>query len=237
MRLPAWMRWHFPIFAHFEVPAARLEEHLPPGVRLDRHEGAAWLSLAALEATGPLPRFAAPLGERGLLRYRQINVRTYVLGEAGPGIALLHTWVDRALPAMSARMIGMRYRRMRPLTVEVEEGRAQIRGRGIDLEGRVQFDGRGVLAVEGTLEHFLLERYVAYGALPTGQPYALRIQHAPWRFYRVEWESCELSGVPLLERAGEPVVSHLGSDQEVLVVEATRFAEERQALSLELETP
>ena len=46
---------------------------------------------------------------------------------------------------------------------------------------------------EGTLEHFLTERYSMVCADEDGDLYRGDIQHAPWRLRNVEWSSTSMS--------------------------------------------
>src|SRR5690349_11387310 len=112
-RVAGRMGWAHPLFIHFRIDPRRLAPLLRDGVAehlsIDRRDGAAWLTIAALRMTGPLPRLGGAIGRARAGRYRQVNLRTYVTGERGPGIVLLETEVDRRLPQLAARMVGMPY--------------------------------------------------------------------------------------------------------------------------------
>lgn len=207
------MAWRDPVFAHFRSDAERLARRLPSGLELDRFDGEAWVSLVALEAEGPAPRVAPTLGK--LLRYRQVNFRTYVRGEEGPGIVLLDTWVDRRLPALGARLLGMPYHVRRPLEVRFEEDRVSVRAPGTALSGRVAAEAP---APPVGLERFLLERYWAYGQFPGGHVYAVQITHEPWRVRTVDWTEAEVGQFPLA--LGAPHAGAIGQSLELAIVRA-----------------
>jgi uncharacterized protein len=212
------MAWRDPVFAHFRSDAERLAALLPSGLELDRFDGEAWVSVVALEAVGPAPRVAPTLGK--LLRYRQVNLRTYVRGEEGPGIYLLDTWVDRRLPALGARLLGMPYHVRRPLEVRFEEDRVSVRGPGTVLAGRVAAEAP---APPVGVERFLLERYWAYGQLPGGHVYAVGITHEPWRVRAIAWTEVAVERFPLA--VGPPRSGAIGQSLELAIVRARADAD------------
>src|SRR5688572_25135393 len=104
------MRWETPFFMHLAVPRERVAARLPEGLELDRDVAEATVSLVALAAIGPAPRLIerSPLAK--LIRYYQLNLRTYVRGAKGPGIFIFDARVDRFWPT-AARVAGWPYRR------------------------------------------------------------------------------------------------------------------------------
>jgi hypothetical protein len=70
------------------------------------------------------PLLSTPLAP--LLRYDQVNFRTYVHGPAGPGLWLLETRVSHPL-ALGARLLGMPYHLDTSLSLEVRQGDRQGR--------------------------------------------------------------------------------------------------------------
>jgi len=151
-------------------------------------------------------------------RSLHVHFRAHVIGEHGPGIALLDTVVDRRLPALGARLVGMPYRVLRPIALALDDSPSlvtpdlRVTARPLDEEHALR---------PATLAAFALDRYWLYGRLPGGFAYALRIAHAPWRVRTVE-PRVELLCDPLLPSLrGTPVGAHLGDEQEVALVEAT----------------
>src|SRR5438270_11353054 len=71
-------------YAHWQVDADALRRLLPDAVRLQTHDGAAWLgmtpfrvSAVRLRGTLPLPRLSS---------FLELNVRTYVTAGGKPGV-------------------------------------------------------------------------------------------------------------------------------------------------------
>src|SRR5438046_9089319 len=79
--------WHDFLFAHWPVPPETLAPLLPPGLGLDTCDGRAWISLVAF--------WMSNIHLRGLpavpftCTFPEINVRTYVRVEGGPGVYFL----------------------------------------------------------------------------------------------------------------------------------------------------
>lgn len=181
--------WLDMIFLHFEVDGDALQRLVP--VEIDRFEGRTWVSLVAFTMRGM--RFArggaatrwltAPIAT-----HRFLNIRTYVRHEGTAGIFFLREWLDNRLavaigPAtfsLPYRLGTIRYDHSREEggSARVEAGEGSL---GWDLGPR----GRERIAGPGTLESFLLERYVAFAA-GGGCPRFFRVWHRPWRFGDVE---------------------------------------------------
>jgi uncharacterized protein YqjF (DUF2071 family) len=209
----AKMRWGRSLLVHWRLPAVELEARVPLGLELDRAGVDAFVTLVALEVAGPapLPRFAL----RRLLRYRQINLRTYVVGPRGPGIHLLDTRVDRLLPALGARAVGMPYWIERPLELGTEPPNVWLRTPAIEIAGRA---AAATHAVEpGTLDGFLLDRFWAYGRLPGGLLYAVCLRHDPWQVRDVQVLHHSFTSAAGIAVEEQPFRAHLGEPQEVSV--------------------
>jgi uncharacterized protein YqjF (DUF2071 family) len=193
------MRWSDVLFAHHRVLASTLEPLVPRGLELDLLGGGhvAYVSVVGLHVVGPAPR--AALDSRIVSRalgYTQLDVRTYVRGPSGPGLFLLHTLVDAIWP-IGARLAGLPYRRDRSLTLHVEAHGVVLRARGFALAALPAVDVAPAPVADGTLERFLLERYVVYARLPAGRTYGVHVSHPPWRV-----RPCEVEAPPRLEAFG-----------------------------------
>lgn len=175
------MRWRHPLFVHWLVPPDTLAPRLPRGVTLDLWRGHGVVTLAAIAVEGPMPRALLNTAMAQLFGYLQLNLRTYVVGSDGPGMTLLHTRVDRWSWALGARLAGMPYQLDRALAFEVRSASLSLRARAIAVEGLVAADAAPEAAAPGTLEHFALERYRAYAALPVGRTLCVAVRHEPWR--------------------------------------------------------
>jgi uncharacterized protein len=200
-------RWTDLLFIHWRVPAQVIRPLLPPGLSLDTWEGDAWVGLVPFSMSRVRPWWSPALP--GISSFCETNVRTYVHFEGrDPGVwffsldasSSLAVRVARwrwHLPYFRARMnlqrttaaVEYKSRRLWPAgdgpggvgpahDISGCEIRATI-GRlvGHDAVGRALPAGR---ALPGTLEHFLIERYILYALSATGKLLSGRVHHAPY---------------------------------------------------------
>lgn len=193
-------RWDRLLFLHWEADADELQGRLPPGLTMDRFDGNAYLAVVPF-----LMRKIRPVGLPSvpwLSNFLELNVRTYVVDQQGtPGVWFFSLdtdrWIARTiarrffqLPYFLANMQATRdgdewldYR-----TVRTEQSKmappisaaAQYRYRGV---------GKADLAEPGTLDFFLLERYVLFAwHQRRKQLLSGRVWHEPYRYQRAEVE-------------------------------------------------
>ncbi len=185
-------QWRALTFLHWSVDASALQRLVPDGLTIDTFEGKAYVGLVPFTMQGirlnGLP--ALP----GFRSSHETNVRTYVVDEQGiPGVWFfsldaenpVFVEVARAwyhLPYVHARM-----------DVEQEPGTVRyhsLRRFGALAECHVEasFEGVAMPAVPGTLEFFLVERYVLFahcrGRLNKG-----RVWHEPYQIQPVSRSS------------------------------------------------
>lgn len=209
------MLWYDTFFIHWRVPGAQLEPHIPPGFSLDLFNEDAYVSLVALRVMGPSPGLLLPLSSI-FLKYIQLNVRTYVKADAGQGIVLLDTQVDRILPALGARMFGMPYHLAWGLDFNVRGNHVALNTP--DIKGDIE-EADPFTPSEGSLESFLTDRFWVYACAPVGAVYGVRIKHAPWRLRTVKLDNTLPSSTIGFSGAPEPVSAYIAEKVDVSVVE------------------
>jgi uncharacterized protein YqjF (DUF2071 family) len=185
-------RWRRLLFLHWALPPDALRPVLPPGLDVDTFEGRAYVGLVPFLIRGNRLRFLPPVP--GTADFLELNLRTYVHWKGhDPGVwffsldasnllAVLAARLSFRLPyfqaAMGARAEGgvTHYHcdRVRP---EPTPARVDVRYRvGEPLDA----------AVPGSLDHFLVERYLLYAdwgraGLKVGQ-----VHHQPYPLQRAE---------------------------------------------------
>jgi uncharacterized protein len=178
--------WLRPAFVHFRLDAATLQPSVP--FELDTFDGDAIVSLVAFTQSRLRPVVGGRLTEllsTPLATHEFLNLRSYVRHGNDRGIYFLAEWIpNRLAQLVGPAMYGLPYRLGRlnyDWNDSVNEMSATVRAR----EGGVQFEGRwsGAAALdvarEGSIEHFLVERYSAFTTRGTTKM-RFDVDHVPW---------------------------------------------------------
>jgi uncharacterized protein YqjF (DUF2071 family) len=185
--------WSELLFLHWRVREADLRPLVPTGLDIDTFEGRAWVGVVPFTVTGARVRFVPPLPF--VSSFHEVNVRTYVHHHGrDPGVWFFSLDASKALVAEAARRLYHLPYRHADIDMTITEhaapppspGRRLVEfvsrredGNPPDLDVRY---GAGDLprpAATGTLEHFLIERYILYSVSPDGLHRA-RVHHAPY---------------------------------------------------------
>ena len=215
--------WHHLLFAHWEVPAARIRELVPRELEIDTFRRRAWIGVVPFQMSGVRLRGTPALP--GLSSFPELNVRTYVKAAGKPGVwffsldaanwiavELARAWFH--LPYFSARMKSAADGN----AISYSSQRADGRGHGESLEVRYRADGDCFAARPGTLEYFLTERYCLYAQRKDGALLRGEIHHAPWRLRmaRAEFRENTMTKALGVELREEPLL-YFSKLQEVAV--------------------
>jgi uncharacterized protein len=168
------------LFAHWRVDADALRRLLPDAVRLQTHDGAAWLGMtpfrvAALRLRGtlPLPRVSS---------FLQLNVRTYVTAGGKPGIWFFSLDASSRLAVEAARRTyRLPYFQAR-ITAELGGDRIEFESARVEHVFSAHYRPSGDVfpAGPGSLEEFLAERFCLYTVDARRRLYRAEIHHGPW---------------------------------------------------------
>lgn len=167
-------------FLHVAVSPRAVGALLPPGLTVDCHDGTAWVGIVPfrLHVAGPRGGAWPWLGA-----FPELNVRTYVTGPEGPGIAFLSLDAPRLAAVAAARAayhIGYRWSRMRMhVSGDVVTYSSRHRCADADIALRVHDRVGGVTA----LEQFLTARWRLYGWRGRGL-WTATVEHEPWPLRR-----------------------------------------------------
>jgi len=180
-------RWNDLLFAHWTVDPRAIQETLPPGLFVDTFEGAAYLGIVPFFMERVRPSCLPPLP--GLSWFLELNVRTYVYDAAGhPGVWFYSLDCNQPLAVFLAR-------RFFHLPYFHAEMSAERRGDTIDYRCRRRDHGapacdfswgrarEGTVTQPGSLDFFLVERYLLFAADHAGRLFQGRVHHAPYRVY------------------------------------------------------
>jgi uncharacterized protein YqjF (DUF2071 family) len=215
-------RWTNLLFVHWRVPAAVVRPLLPTDLTLDTWEDDAWVGLVPFRMSRVRPWWSPPVP--GISYFCETNVRTYVhFRGRDPGVWFFSLEASNALavrlarwrwhlPYFRARMsvertndsVEYKSRRLWPglpgpgCTIRAEIGRPLRHGAGgpPSSGGRLPPAGR---ALPGSLEHFLIERYILYAQSDRGRLLSARVHHSPYPIREARLEELDDS---LLAAAG-----------------------------------
>ncbi len=188
-------KWWDLLFIHWRVPADVLRPLLPKRLTIDTFQGSAWVGLVPFRMTGVRPWWSPPLP--GVSAFAETNVRTYVHFEGrDPGVWFFSLDAASSLAVKVARRRWMlNYYRAR-MRVEREGTRVRYHSRRLwpgpaGAGGNVEAEIGPLIrprsgelppgsAEPGSLEHFLVERYILYAQGKDGRLYSGRVHHTPY---------------------------------------------------------
>jgi uncharacterized protein YqjF (DUF2071 family) len=186
-------QWRHLLFVHWPAAPEAVERLLPQGLSLDTFAGRAYLGLVPFTVRGLRPPWLPPLP--GLSSFHEVNLRTYVRLEGHePGVFFFSLDAASRLAVIGARALyRLRYHFAR-IRLSIDRGGADRRRLHVrcsaarswpgpvparcELRYRTR-DGRQAQARAGSLDEFLIERYVLYSE-SGGQLRKARVAHRPY---------------------------------------------------------
>ena len=217
--------WRHLLFAHWSLAPEKLKGYLPEGLEPDLFEGKAWIGIVPfyMQKVRPVGFPALPW----ISDFLELNVRTYVRGPDGTrGVWFFSLDCDQPLAVEVARLFfKLPYYHAR-IKAEIRNGIMDYRcwryDRRSPVKGKEESGWRYRLphqvspALSGSLEYFLVERYVLFSQSGR-QLYNGRVEHRPYEIAVVElqgWDSVplQLDGLPTVITAPEHVCYSPGVD-------------------------
>jgi uncharacterized protein YqjF (DUF2071 family) len=208
-------RWQGLLFLHWAFDPAQLGCVLPAGLHLDTFEGRAWVGVTPFNVSRMRPTLLPALP--WLSEASEINLRVYVHRDGIPGIWFPSLEITNRLAMWGARLA---------YQLPYFHARMDVAQNGDAFSFRSERSGangqRAMLDVQwhraeplpaatpGTLEFFLIERYVLYCGEPAGSMRA-RIHHRPWPLRNAKvlhLTSTLLEAAAGIPRPATPVLAH-----------------------------
>jgi uncharacterized protein YqjF (DUF2071 family) len=187
--------WRCLTFLHWKIHVEELRPQIPKELSIDQFDGTAWLGLVPFSMERIRPWWAPPVP--GVSWFLETNIRTYVTDRNGtPGVWFFSLDANQWLAVKLARRFWhLPYEHAKLKLNETPAGNASSPPAEVHYSGirttatEVQYDlriepvaQRYSTSPPGSLEHFLLERYVLFAASPNGQLFSGRVHHDPYRF-------------------------------------------------------
>jgi uncharacterized protein YqjF (DUF2071 family) len=185
--------WSELLFLHWPVAESGLRRLVPAALDIDTHDGRAWVGLVPFTISGARLRFLPPVPF--VSSFHEVNVRTYVRHRGqDPGVWFFSLDAASALAVKAARRLyklPYHYARIEMTVTEdgapppaparhrVDYASRRVPGDPPDVDVRYAPGDVPRPADPGTLEHFLVERYLLYSAGGSSL-HSARVHHVPY---------------------------------------------------------
>ena len=184
-------RWAELGFLHWPVPVAALRPLIPRALTIDTHDGQAYVGLVPFTVTGARPMLVPPLP--WVSSFHEVNVRTYVHRDgAEPGVWFFSLDASNPVVVAAARALFLLPYHHARMELDKDEGGIELRsersGAG-DACASLRYEplGTATPAAVGTLDHFLVERYILYTAA-RGKLWQAQVHHEPYPLQKARAE-------------------------------------------------
>jgi uncharacterized protein YqjF (DUF2071 family) len=218
-------RWAHLLFLHWAVHPSYFDDRLPPELTLDTFEGMAYIGLIPFTMTGIRPPWSPAIP--GISDFHETNLRTYVhCNGKDPGVWFFSLDAGNPVGAqLGRRLWNLPYHRARMEVETRPDGTVHYRSERLwppptPAESHIVCRpiGHPAPSKPGTLEHFLLERYLLY-ARKNGQLYRGQVHHSAYPAQRAELIEMDESLIQAagFERPAEEPLIHYASEVNVHV--------------------
>ncbi|MEO6811645.1 MAG: DUF2071 domain-containing protein [Isosphaeraceae bacterium] len=185
-------QWAHLLFLHWAVPVEAVRPLVPRELDIDMFDGQAYIGLIPFTMTGV--RMSGLPAVPWFSRAHEVNVRTYVHRQGGdPGVWFFSLDINHRLAYWGARRffhLPYQYARMclektdgSALRIDYASERLAPGPRPADCRLCYEVQGEPAPVEPGTLEHFLIERYILYAQTGTNL-YLGRVHHPPYPVQR-----------------------------------------------------
>lgn len=177
--------WEDLIVTTFEVHKHILEPYLPKDTEIDFFEGKALLSMVAF--TFSKVKFfgvKVPFHQR----FGQINFRFYVRSTINntKGVVFIKEFAPKPLIASVANLCYNEPYFYKNITMNKTRGKDHIaiNYRYKDLTIQASAEAQTTALTPNTMDHFVVDRYIAYIKSYSGKTVQYKINHRPWKLYK-----------------------------------------------------
>ena len=203
-RVAGYQTWTDLLFIHWRIAASVLRPLLPAQVEIDEFDGSAWVGVVPFHMSGVRPWWFPALP--GVSEFHETNLRTYVVCNGEPGVWFFSLEAANSLAVRVARWrwrlnyfraemdiarrdnaIEYRSRRLWPASAPAHTDIAVEVGDWLPSR-----EPHGE-AVPGTLEFFLVERFLLFTELSPGRIARGQVHHRPYPLKSAKLLHCEQS--------------------------------------------
>ena len=213
-----FQRWSQLLFLHWEIDPDLIKERLPDHLSVDIHEGKTYLGLVPFFMQKVRPRFLPCVP--WLSNFLELNIRVYVHDQHGrPGVWFFSLDCNQPIAVELARRLFHLPYQHASMSAEPADGftnfSCQRKGQGPPANYFYRGRGEVQLAEPGSLEFFLLERYLLFSTNHQGELFSGQVHHFPYPFQKAEtsewskeplvWNGFHLEGPPVSSLYSEGV--------------------------------
>jgi len=180
---------------HWEVEPGAIQRTLPEGLTVDTIDGRAFIGVVPFTMRDVAPRWSPSVP--GISHFHELNVRTYVVKDGVPGVWFYSLDAASTVAVLIARLHWkLPYHRAR-MRLDRDDDFVTYESRRLfpspkpgDFSGRYRIGPPLPAPQPGSLQHFLVERYVLFAQ--KGDRMQLgRVHHVPYPLHEVHLEHWE----------------------------------------------
>ena len=213
--------WKDLLFLHYKVPYELLRAFVPTSLKLDQYKGETWISISPFKMRKVRLRWFPPIPTA--YNFLELNLRTYVKYNGRPGIYFFSLDTSSTIAAIAARAAFLPYYRA-AMYIKYQHDRFYFdshRKSKTRAALKVTYapHSEKFISKEGTLDHWLVERYCLFQEALGKRVITIDIHHLPWELQKA---NAEISENTLTESIGftipdqQPII-HFAKHQKVLV--------------------
>lgn len=215
--------WHDLLFAHWPIDVDAVRRHVPSAFEIDLFEGRAWLGIVPFRMSNVAPRLVPAVP--WISAFPELNVRTYVRVGDRTGVYFFSLDATNPLAVGVARVLVHLPYFTASMTCEARDGWVHYRSERTStgapparFTARYRAHGPAHAPREGTLEHFLTERYCLFTVDGSGDPLTLDIHHPPWPLQAAEAviETNTMADAHGLRLPEDPPLLHFSQRQDMV---------------------
>lgn len=198
-------RWADLLFLHWAVEPEMIQASLPKGLHVDTFEGRGWIGVVPFYMERIRPVFLPPVP--WISWFLEMNVRTYVHDDQGnAGVWFYSLDCNQPLAVeIARRFFHLPYQHA---SMKASKHGTAVRyhcqREGEDTITNYSYGAAGPMrtAQPGSLEFFLVERYLLFSTSPDGGIHTGRVHHAPYTFSEA---TCDAWSAEPIRQAGFPL--------------------------------
>ena len=195
-------RWSRLLFAHWSISPSIIQSTLPPGLHVDTFNGQAWIGIVPFYMQSIRPVLLPPVP--WLSWFLELNVRTYVYDDHGnAGVWFYSLDCNQPLAVeIARRAFHLPYQHARRTATRQDttvEYHCQRKGEPHAASYVYRPISELRMAEPGSLEFFLVERYLLFSTSRLGQLHTGQVHHAPYQFADA---ACNAPSIEPIRQAG-----------------------------------